>query len=310
MRLQPGRLDTHQHIVPPAYAAWLEARGITAGGLPIPEWSAAGALDLMDSLGIAAGVLSVSTPGVHLGDNAEARAMAREVNTFSAQVAADHPGRFGFFATLTLPDVEGALREAEYAFDTLGADGVVLLANTHGVYLGDASIDPLMEELNRRHAVVFVHPSHLPADPVADIPPFAADFLLDTTRAAIHMARRGWLHRYPDVKIILSHGGGFLPYAAERVARFCSPTLNQADGLAALRRYYFDVALSSTPYAMPSLQAFADPARITFGSDWPYAPKNRSAHFAGLLDAYPLDAAQRQAIDRDNALALFPRWER
>ncbi len=304
-----GRIDTHQHIVPPSYAAWLKARGITAGGLPIPAWSAEGALDLMDSLGIAAGVLSVSTPGVHLGDDAQARAMAREVNEFAARVAADHPGRFGFFATLTLPDVEGALHEAAYAFDRLGADGVVLLANVNGTYLGDESIDPLMEELNRRRAVLFVHPSTLPAPPVADIPPFAADFLLDTTRAAIHMARRGWLHRYPEVKIILSHGGGFLPYAAERVARFCSPTLNHADGIAALRRYYFDVALSSTPYALPSLLAFADPAHITFGSDWPYAAKDRSAHFARLLDEFALQPEQRLAIDQQNARALFARWK-
>lgn len=303
-----GRIDTHQHIVPPRYAAWLSDRGITAGGLPIPGWSAEGALDVMDSLGILAGVLSVSTPGVHLGDDSEARAMAREVNEYAARVAADHPGRFGFFATLTLPDVDGSLREAAYAFDTLGADGVVLLANVNGIYLGDASIDPLMEELERRGAVVFVHPSALPAPPVADIPPFAADFLLDTTRAAIHMARRGWLHRYPSVKFILSHAGGFLPYAAERVARFCSPTLKHADGIATLRRYYFDVALSSTPYALPSLLAFADPTHITFGSDWPYAPKERSAHFAQLLDQFPLTNEQRAAIHHDNARGLFARW--
>ena len=304
----PRRIDTHHHIVPPRYARWLQQRGISAGGLPIPQWSAAGALELLDSLDIAAGVFSVSTPGVHLGDDREARRMAREVNEFAAQVCADHPGRFGFFATLTLPDVAGALAEVAHAFDVLGADGVVLLANVRGTYLGDASLQPLMAELDRRAAVVFVHPSTLPAPPVGDIPPFAADFLLDTTRAAMHMARAGWLERYARVKIILSHAGGFLPYAAERVARLCSPRGDAAHGIETLRRYYFDTALSASPYALPSLLAFADPARITFGSAWPYATKERSAHFARLFEQFALGDAQRRAIECDNALALFPRF--
>lgn len=305
-----GRIDTHQHIVPPAYAAWLERQGLTAGGLPIPQWSAEEALDLMEAAGIDAGILSVSTPGVHLGDDAEAQRVARDVNEFAAAVVARHPGRFGFFATLTLPDVDGALAETAYAFDTLKADGVVLLTNVRGIYLGDMSIEPLMAELNRRRAVVFVHPSDLPAPPVPGVPPFAADFLLDTTRAAINMARAGWLDRFPDLKIILSHGGGFVPYAAERIARICAPDGSTADGITRLRRYWFDTALTSSPYALPSLLAFAELGQITFGSDWPYAPKSRSLHFAGLLDRFDLDPTQRRAVDRGNAERLFPRLSR
>lgn len=301
------RIDTHQHIVPPFYAQWLERKGLTAGGLPIPRWSAEAALDMMEALQIATGILSVSTPGVHLGDDAEARAMARAVNGFAAQVAAAHPRRFGFFATLALPDVEGSIAEAAHAFDTLGADGVVLLTNVRGTYLGDASIEPLMAELDRRRAVVFVHPSELPAPPVPGIPPFAADFLLDTTRAAINMAKAGWLTRYSNLKIILSHAGGFVPYAAERFARLCAPSGRYEDGVAQLRRFWFDTALSSSPYALPALMAFADPQRITFGSDWPYAAQERSAHFARLFEQYGFDAQQREAIERGNALRLFPR---
>jgi len=220
-------------------------------------------------------------------------------------VVQKHPARFGFFATLTLPDIDGAIAEAAYALDELGADGIVLLTNVRGVYLGDASIEPLMEELERRRAVVFVHPSELPAPPVPGIPPFAADFLLDTTRAAINMARQGWLDRYPNVKVILSHGGGFVPYAAERIARMCSPDGDSANGLQRLRRFYFDTALASSPYALPSLLAFADPTHITFGSDWPYAPKERSLHFARLLDGFELEGDVRAAIDRGNAERLF-----
>ncbi|HEX2544278.1 MAG TPA: amidohydrolase family protein [Ramlibacter sp.] len=301
------RIDTHHHIVPPAYRAWLQNRGVTAGGLPIPEWSLETALDLMDAARVRTSIMSVSTPGVHLGDDAEARDKAREVNEYAAGIVRQHPERFGFFATLTLPDLEGAIAEAVYALDVLQADGVVLLTNVNGVYFGDASLEPLMAELNRRQAVVFIHPSHLPAEPVPGIPPFAADFLLDTTRAAINYAKSGALERYPDLKIILSHAGGFLPYAAERVARVCSPDGQNPGGIARLKQFWFDTALSSSPYAMPSLLAFADPGKITFGSDWPYAPKPRSLHFAGMLDAFEMSDAQRHAIDRGNAQRLFPR---
>jgi len=303
----PVRIDTHQHIVPPFYAQWLAAKGITAGGLPIPQWSAEGALDLMESGKVATGMLSVSTPGVHLGDDAEARDMARQVNEFTASVMHQFPGRFGFFATLTLPDVEGAIAEARYALDVLKADGVVLLTNVRGAYLGLPAWDPLMQELNARKTVVFVHPSDLPGPSVEGIPPFAADFLLDTTRAAIHYAKSGGLERYPDLKIILSHGGGFVPYAAERIARICSPDGSNEAGIARLRQFYFDTALSSSPYALPSLLAFADHSRITFGSDWPYAPKSRSLHFVEMLNNFSMSDEMRAAINRINAGQLFPR---
>ncbi|KOF55197.1 amidohydrolase [Achromobacter sp. DMS1] len=300
-----ARIDTHQHIVPAAYAAWLTDNGIP--GMPHPRWSPAIALELMDRQGIASAVLSVSTPGVHLGDDREARIKAREVNDYAADVVASRPDRFGFFATLTLPDVDGAIEEAVYALDVLGADGVVLMSNVGNAYLGQAAWDPLMMELNRRAAVVLVHPNELPAPELPGIPGHAADFLLNTTRAAINMARAGYMQRFPDLKIILSHAGGFLPYAAERMARQCSPDGNHEAGLANLRRFYFDTALSSSPYALACLLAFADPDKITFGSDFPHASASRVDHFTRLLDACPLDGAQREAISRGNAQALFPR---
>ncbi|MBV4458258.1 amidohydrolase [Pseudomonas sp. COR58] len=306
-RENPRRIDTHQHVVPPFYAKWLESRGITAGGLPIPDWSVEGALDLMDSNGIETGILSVSTPGVHIGNDAEARVKAKEVNEFCAEVVDKHPGRFGFFATLTLPDVAGAVEQAEYALTALKADGVVLLANVRGTYLGAPEWDPLMETLNRHRATVFVHPSELPTPPVDGIPPYAADFLLDTTRAALNLAKRGCLERYPELKIILSHAGGFLPYAAERMARVCSDDGSTERGIERLRKFYFDTALSSSPYALPALLAFAKPENITFGSDWPYANKERSSHFTGLLDTFDLSDSERVAICRANALRMFPR---
>jgi len=269
----------------------------------------------MDDHEIATGMLAVSTPGVHLEASKKvdpaARAMAREVNEFAAQVAHDHPGRFGFFATLTLPDVDGALAEARYAFDTLGACGVILLANTHGRYLGGQDDEPLLAELNRRRAVVFVHPSTLPGPPIEGVPPFAADFLLDTTRAAYRLVQSGALRRHPNLKIILAHAGGFLPYASHRIAAaiVAASQRSPLEVLEDLSSFYFDTALSGSPAALPSLLAFAKPGHVLFGSDWPYAPSMAVTYFTGQLDAYgALDADGHAALDRRNAEALFPQF--
>jgi len=305
---EPRRIDTHHHVVPPAYAAWLRSRGLAAGGLPIPDWSRDSAVATMDKHGVQTAILSVSTPGVHLGDDAEARRFAREVNEYAADVARSRPDRFGFFATLCLPDVAGSLDELAYAFDVLHADGVILLANCRGTYLGDARFAPLFDELDRRKAVVFVHPSQPPGlDSLPGIPTFVADFLLDTTRAALQLAKSGTLDRCPGLKVILSHAGGFVPYAAHRIAGAASPTGNPLDGIAQLKKFYFDIALSGSPTALPSLLAFAEPGHVTFGSDWPYAPDIAVGAFTGMYEGYPVDAVQRTSIDRGAAEQLFPR---
>jgi predicted TIM-barrel fold metal-dependent hydrolase len=306
------RIDVHQHVVPPFYAAWLRERGVSdAGGRELPDWSADEALALLDRHEIETAILSVSTPGVRLDPSergaAEARAMARRVNEFAAEVVRDHPGRFGFFATLTLPDVDGALAEAEHALDVLGAAGVILLANTHGRYLGDPADEPLLAELDRRRAIVFVHPSTLPGPSVPGVPPFAADFLLDTTRAAYRLVQSGAVRRHANLKILLSHAGGFVPYASHRLmAAQLLDGRAPADVLEDFQSFYFDTALSGSPAALPSLLAFAKPGHVLFGSDWPFAPDPAVAYFTGQLDAYAgLDASGHAAVDRGNAAALF-----
>lgn len=302
------RIDTHHHLVPPEYATWLSEKGVLAGGLPIPDWDPQSSLALMDCHDIAAAVLSVSMPGVHLGDGSDARAMARHVNEFAAQVVRDYPGRFGFFATLPLPDVDGALEELAFCFDRLGADGVILLANHRGTYLGDPAFDPVFDELQRRRAVVFVHPTTVPGlDPLPGIAPFIADFLLDTTRAAVNLARSGTLERLPDVPMILAHAGGFLPYAAYRLAAAASAKEDYLHGLGLLGSFYFDVALSSTPSALPALLAFAQPGHVTFGTDFPYAPDYAVAGMVGLYDSVDLDAGVRDSIDHGASASMFPR---
>ncbi|MFD1658912.1 amidohydrolase family protein [Streptomyces caeni] len=306
-----SRIDVHQHLLPPVYTRWLRSKGIDApGGRQLPQWSPQHAIALMDTYAIGTATLSLSTPGTWLGDGAEAAEMARQVNEFGAELVKDRPDRFGYFATVPLPDLDAAVHAATHALDELAADGVVLLANTDGIYLGHPGHDPLLAELDRRAAVVFVHPSELPAPPVPGLPPFAADFLLDTTRAAANLVLHGIPRRYPNLKIILSHAGGFLPYAAHRItaALVAETGRGYEEILEDLRGFWFDTALSGSPTALPSLLAFARAERVLFGTDWPFAPELAVAHFTGEYDRYPaLDAAGRHAIDRGNALPLFPR---
>lgn len=303
--LASRRIDTHHHVVPPFYRDWLTSKGLDAGGLPIPEWSEEGSLDLMRRAHIQTAILSVSTPGVEPVSGADAASMARELNSYCHEVVTNRPDRFGYFATLTLPDVDRSITEMHHAYDELGADGVILLANAKGTYLGDPSFDPLMAELDDRHAVVFIHPQELPGVPDTGIPPYYADFLLDTTRAALNLGRHGVLDRYPNIRFILSHGGGFIPYAAVRLSMGASPKQDPLDGLRILRKFYYDTALTPSPFSMPSLLRFVPRSHVLFGSDHPYAKAQQSLIFARALSAYP--TTRHRAINRGNAERLFPR---
>jgi predicted TIM-barrel fold metal-dependent hydrolase len=300
------RIDTHHHLVPPFYREWLLEYGVDAGGLPIPEWSPEASLELMDSHGIETAIVSVSTPGVEPGEPARARAMARKLNEYAADLHRQHPRRFGFFATLTLPEVDGALKELAYAYDHLEADGVVLHANSKGVYLGDQALDPLFDELQRRRATVFVHPSALPGPGVPGIPAYAADFLLDTVRAALNLARAGTLDRCPDVNLILSHSGGFLPFAGARLSGLADEDGSLERGYQRMQRFYLDTALSSSPFALPATLAWAQPDRITYGSDFPYARPEHIWGFTAALDQF--GAVDHDAVNHANAEMLFPRF--
>ncbi|KWA14036.1 amidohydrolase [Burkholderia cepacia] len=305
------RIDVHQHIVPPFWADALPAHGGDPSGWSCPAWSIDSALAFMDSVEIATGVLSLTAPGVKGWHGQEKRDIARKVNDYTADVVAKHPTRFGNFATLPLPDVDGTLAEIGYAFDSLNVDGVVLMSNYDGVYLGDPAFEPVWAELDRRRAVAFIHPSMPPIAQMAGMPGPMLDYPFDTTRTAVQLVVNGVVSRYPNVRIILSHAGGFLPYAAYRAAQVAPLARNDVPAadkvLDLLRSFYFDTALSS-PSALPSLTAFAKPDHILFGSDFPYAPAPISALFTAEQDASTvLNAAQHAAINRNNALPLFPR---
>ncbi|MFJ8113701.1 amidohydrolase family protein [Streptomyces sp. NPDC096132] len=310
MTTAPRRIDVHQHLVPALYRDALARAGITeAGGRALPDWSPEAALDLMDLLRTETAILSVSTPGTgFLTDPGEAAELARRLNDHSASVTAEHPDRLGWFATLPLPDVDASAKEAERALTELGADGVTLLANNRGTYLGTEGQEALWRVLDAHGAVVLVHPADLPAPAVEGIPPFAADFLLDTTRAAYLLVRNGVPRRFPNIRFILSHAGGFVPYASHRMAVAIAADTGRSplDTLDDLRGFYYDTALSSSPAALPTLLAFARPGHVLFGSDWPFAPAPAGQYFAGGLDD-GLDPGTLAAVNRANAEALFPR---
>jgi 2,3-dihydroxybiphenyl 1,2-dioxygenase len=241
---------------------------------------------------------------------ADAAALARDLNDYTSVLVATQPERFGFFATIPMPHIDESVAESVRALDDLKADGVVLLANSAGTYLGEDGGDELFAALDGRSAVVFIHPADLPGPTVPGVAPFAVDFLLDTTRAAYLLVRNGIRRRYPNIKFILSHAGGFVPYASHRmaVAIMAETGASPADSLDDFSGFYFDTALSSSAAALPTLLAFAKPGHITFGSDWPFAPVTAGKLFAAGLDTYPgLDARTRDAINRTNALTLFPR---
>ncbi|KXP02972.1 amidohydrolase family protein [Tsukamurella pseudospumae] len=306
------RIDVHHHMIPASYRERLAAEGIdAAGGRDLPAWSAEDSLGVMDRAGIATAILSVSTPGTtFLTDSAEAAGLACSLNDEAAAVVAANPGRFGFFATLPTPDVAASAAEARRALDDLHADGVVLLANARGTYLGEPGQDQLLSLLDERAATVFIHPADLPAPAVDGIPPFAADFLLDTTRAAYLLVRNGIRRRYPRIRFILSHAGGFVPYSSHRMALTIAGETGRSplDVLDDFSGFYFDTALSASAAALPSLVAFADPGHVLFGSDWPFAPEVAVQYFAAGLDTYTAgDAELARRIERENALALFPR---
>jgi predicted TIM-barrel fold metal-dependent hydrolase len=310
MTAATGRIDVHQHLIPANYRKLLDERGLTAGGWPTPAWDPSAALAMMDRRGIGTGVLSLSAPGVHFGDDAEGRAIARSVNEYGAELVKDRPDRFGQFAAVPLPDPDGAVAEAVYALDELHADGLVLLSNANGRYLGEKEFEPLWAELDARSAVVFIHPTAPQLPMLEGLPSPLLDYPFDTTRTALHMVANGVMSRYTRLKVILAHAGGFVPFVSVRLAgasQFVPGTTTEGI-LTDLRRFYFDTALSGTPYALPSLFAFAAPGHVLYGSDWPFASEKWGVGFDEGLDGYDgFQPGQLEEVNRTNALALFPR---
>ncbi len=309
------KIDVHHHIAPPEYRSALAARGVeSVGGRPIPAWDLEETLAFMDRQGIETALLSVSAPGVFIGDLSLARELARSCNEYLAELVGENPSRFGAFAVLPLPDVEAALEEAAYALDRLKLDGIGLLSSVDGRYMGHPSYEPLFEELDRREAVVFMHP-HTPEEsdlPGTGLPPSLIEFVFETTRAVATLLFNGILERCPHVRIILPHAGGTVPFIALRLGlgQFW-PGLQEhvpKGVIAYLQRLYYDTALAAAPFALRSLQELVDDSHILFGSDFPFAPELAAVATIAALNEYPgFDESAREAVFHRNARELFPR---
>ncbi len=312
-----GFIDVHAHFVTSAYIAAARSAGHDLpDGMPRwPDWSAHAHLDLMGRTGIDAAVLSVSSPGTHFGDNAAARGLAREVNDAGAQIAQDYPGRFGLFASLPLPDTDGALAEISYAFDTLDADGVIMETNAHGAYPGDQRLQPVFAELARRKATVFLHPTSPPCweQTALDRPRPMIEFIFDTARAVTDLILSGALDRHPELNVIVPHGGGALPVLADRINAFLlasSPRSGPApDPLAQLGRLYYDLAGTPFPRQVPALLSLVGPGQLLYGSDFPFTPaQGVERQIAAVNDApVPAEGATWQALTSGNAAKLLRR---
>ena len=308
-------IDVHHHILPDFFWQATNDAHSPVGGIAPPPWSKESMLSYMDDAGINVAVTSISTPGVHMGDDAAARDLARRVNELGAKLIQERPDRFGGFAALPLPDMEGALRELEYGLDILKLDGVVLFSNARGIYLGDKRFKPLFDELERRKAVVFVHPTASP-DPSAHglgLPDSLIDFTADTTRAVAQLHYGNTFARTPNVKYIFSHAGGTIPYLATRFSIIDEMNVipgAEERGTAAdtLRRLYWDTALSWRQPVLRMLRSTVGLDQVLFGSDYPYLRRDLAVSCRNDVEFSPeLDTEEGRAVLAGNALRLFPR---
>lgn len=311
-----GRIDVHAHFLPAFYCEALAKAGLATvdGGMPIPAWSAAAALEMMDRQEIATAMVSLSSPSTHFLPQAERAALCRQVNEAGAALVREHPGRFGYFASLPMPDVEAALAEIAYVFDRLGVDGVILETNSDGEYLGSPRFAPIFAELNRRGAAVFLHPTSPACFQQVGLgrPAPLLEFPLDTTRTVVDLIYSRRLQENPDLKVIVPHGGAALPALVARIAAFANlPFINprplgEAEVFETLEKLYYDVALSGHPSALDGLRRIAPLSQILFGSDWPFTPEMGVARNIHQL-AGALSESDARAIARENALRVFPR---
>ena len=303
------RIDVHHHFIPQFHIDSMMAPGRRAGAPP-PKWSPALSLEDMDKSGIATSILSIAQPGIWYGNNVEeSRNLARQLNEYGAKIGKDHPGRFGLFAVIAPPDVDGSLREIEYAFDTLKADGIGLLTSYQDKYLGDPSFAPVYEELNRRKAVIYVHPTTPDCcrGLVPGIPPGSIEYATDSTRTIAHLVFSGTAMKFPDIRWIFSHSGGTLPFLSGRFVRLAEERkpANLPNGpLPEFRKFHYELAQGNTPGQIAALLKMVPISQVMYGTDFPFRD---GAEVNQGIAAWGFGADDLRAIERENAFKLLPR---
>src|SRR3954469_1486416 len=300
------RIDVHHHIIPP-----VQAEAFTRHHLRASKWSVAGSLADMDKAGITTAITSIQNPGVWFGQaDDESRKLARDCNEYAAKLGQDHPGRFRSFAAIPLPDTEGSLREIEYSLDVLKAEGIALWTNYTGKYLGDAAFVPVFEELNRRKAVVYTHPtgSTCCVDMIKGVSEGTVETGTETTRtiASLLFGDGGTAARFPDIRFIWSHSGGTMPFL---ISRFEQQTKAKPDPrlpngpVPLLQKFYYEVAQGNTPGQLAALLKLVPISQVMCGSDYPY---RLGVEAVEGVDTYPFTVAERRAIDSENAIRVMP----
>jgi aminocarboxymuconate-semialdehyde decarboxylase len=311
-------VDLHQHVIPDFYWEASNEDGNAAGGINPPRWTLDGAIAYLDEAGIDVAVPSISTPGVHFGDDAAARTLAGRVNEYLADLKRQRPDRFGGFAALPLPDVDGSLEQIEYAFDVLELDGVSMMTNADGSYLGDSRFDPIFAELQRRGAVVFVHPTASP-DPIAHtlgLPDSLLDYPVDTSRAIAKLHYSNTFARTPDIKYLFAHAGGTIPYLASRFAIVDDmnviPGARERGAFAnALPHLHWDTASAFSDPVLHLLRSVTGLDNVMFGTDYPYPHDAISiAGLRQLQNTAELDDGERRGVLGGSAARLIPRLAR
>jgi predicted TIM-barrel fold metal-dependent hydrolase len=308
---KPDRIDVHQHLFSPTYLsrsgpARLNARSDPALG----NWTPAKALDEMGRAGIATAILSIPTGGIPSNLAGEAaRTLVRDSNEFGAKLVRDYPGRFGLFASLPLLEQDASLREIEYGYDTLKADGIALMTDYGDKWPGDPAFAPVFEELNRRKAVVFVHPTtpSCCGNLLPHIPASWIEYDFDTMRAVTSLLINGTFTKFPSVRFIFTHSGGTVPVLAKRVSDMFPPesAAGAPNGVEAeIKKLYFDIANGANPSSLAALTKLVPISQLLFGTDFPMV--RMSITLDGFRD-YKFSDSDAQAINRTNALRLFPR---
>jgi predicted TIM-barrel fold metal-dependent hydrolase len=302
------RIDVHFHPTPPGS---MQSRGDISAA-PRKGWTMEKTLIDMEKGGVAKSMMSLPHPVSTWQKGIEAgRKTAREWNDHLAQIARDHPGLFGVFATLPITDVDGCLREIEYAFDTLHADGINMMTNMGDKWLGDPHYWPIFEELNRRKAVVYTHPMAplCCASCLPELSDATIEFGTDTTRAIAKLLFSGAVAKFPDIRFIFSHAGGTMPFIVERFEHAYRYSPNDLKALVPkgvlyeLKRMYYDTAQAAHRHAMSSLRELVPATQILFGTDYPYRTPEETAQG---LSGCGFSAAELRQIDCDNALRLLP----
>lgn len=308
---KPFRIDVHHHFSSPGFIA--EIAGRKTGQVPLMRLTAQKSIEDMDKGGVSTSIISVSEPSVFFGNFDAARALARETNDFGARLMAEYPGRFGLFGTLPLPDVEGALREIEYTLDTLKADGVCMMTDYEGKFLGDPAFTPVMEELNRRKAVVYTHPFRNACcrNLVPDVFEPTIELGTDTTRTIASLIFSGTAARFPDIKFIFSHAGGTAPYLVQRFTFLADLRKDLKARLPEgpihyLQKFFYDTANASTVYPLASLMRLVAPSQVVFGTDFPFLTAAATA--ADLRETGMFNASELRAIERGNAARIMPKY--